>query len=75
VAHGLPADWPAAVVAQGTLLEQRVVCATLDTLAQAVAEEGLSSPCLTIVGEVVRLRGELAWFETQGAVAPATVSA
>ena len=74
IAHGLPADWPAAVVAQGTLVEQRVVCATLGTLAQAVAEEELGSPCLTIVGEVVRLRDELAWFETQGARAPATVN-
>jgi uroporphyrin-III C-methyltransferase/precorrin-2 dehydrogenase/sirohydrochlorin ferrochelatase len=62
VAHGLPADWPAAVVAQGTLASQRVVCATLGTLADAVAQAGLQSPCLTIVGEVVRLRDKLAWF-------------
>ena len=67
VAHGLPADWPAAVVAQGTLASQRVVCATLGTLAEAVAREGLQSPCLTIVGEVVRLREELAWFGQQQA--------
>lgn len=63
VAHGLPPEWPAAVVAQGTLVSQRVVCATLATLADAVAREGLQSPCLTIVGEVVRLRDELAWFD------------
>ena len=30
---------------------------------QRVAEAGLVSPCLTIVGEVVRLQAELAWFE------------
>jgi uroporphyrin-III C-methyltransferase len=66
VAHGLPGDWPAAVVSHGSLPEQRVVCATLATLAAAVAHEGLGSPCLTIVGEVVRLRGELAWFERRG---------
>jgi uroporphyrin-III C-methyltransferase/precorrin-2 dehydrogenase/sirohydrochlorin ferrochelatase len=69
VAHGLPATWPAAVVAQGTLATQRVVCATLGTLAEAVAAEGLQSPCLTIVGEVVRLREELAWFRDGVAVA------
>ena len=50
------------VVAQGTLPGQRVVCATLATLAEAVAREGLQSPALTIVGEVVKLRDELAWF-------------
>jgi uroporphyrin-III C-methyltransferase len=65
VAHGLPADWPAAVVSHGTLASQRVVCATLGTLADAVASEGLQSPCLTIVGEVVRLRDELAWFRSE----------
>jgi uroporphyrin-III C-methyltransferase len=63
IAHGLPPHWPAAVVEQGTLLEQRVVVATLATLAQEVERAGLRSPCLTIVGEVVRLREQLAWFE------------
>jgi uroporphyrin-III C-methyltransferase len=60
VAHGLPSDWPAAVVANGTLPSQQVVCATLATLSAAVAAAGLGSPCLTIVGKVVRLREELA---------------
>ena len=74
IAHGLPADWPAAVVAQGTLPTQRVVCATLATLAEAVEHEGLQSPCLTIVGEVVRLRDELAWFASPGAAMRAVES-
>ncbi|MBK6854027.1 MAG: uroporphyrinogen-III C-methyltransferase [Burkholderiales bacterium] len=63
MAHGLPADWPAAVVAHGTLSRQQVVVATLATLAQTVQDAGLASPGLTIVGEVVRLRDELAWFD------------
>jgi len=71
VAHGLPAHWPAAVVSQGTLAEQRVVCATLATLAAEVARAGLQSPCLTIVGEVVRLRDELNWFRGQPGCEPA----
>jgi uroporphyrin-III C-methyltransferase len=70
IAHGLPADWPAAVVSNGTQATQRVVCATLGTLADAVARAGLASPCLTIVGEVVRLRDELSWFGCGAEAAP-----
>jgi uroporphyrin-III C-methyltransferase/precorrin-2 dehydrogenase/sirohydrochlorin ferrochelatase len=65
MAHGLPPQWPAAVVAHGTLAAQRVVCATLATLPGAVSQAALQSPCLTIVGEVVRLHDELAWFGAQ----------
>lgn len=60
IAHGLSPDWPAAVVASGTL-------ATLPALSNAVAREGLESPCLTIVGEVVRLGDQPAWFNGAGA--------
>ncbi len=74
VEHGLSTDWPAAVVAQGTLASQRVVIATLATLAAAVERAGLCSPCLTIVGEVVRLRDDLAWFDRPSAI-PATAAA
>ena len=62
MAHGLPASCPVAVVSKGTLPEQRVVCATLATVAEAVAAAKLQSPCLTIVGEVVKLREQLDWF-------------
>ncbi|MBL8341031.1 MAG: uroporphyrinogen-III C-methyltransferase [Rubrivivax sp.] len=65
--HGLPAHWPAAVVSKGTLPEQRVVRATLATLADEAARARLSSPCLTIVGEVVRLREQLDWYIAPGA--------
>lgn len=59
IAHGLPPDWPAAVVSRGTLPDQQVVCADLATLAEVVHAAGLPSPGLTIVGQVVRLRDEL----------------
>ncbi len=63
VMHGLPATTPAAVVQQGTTLQQRVVVGDLSTLAEQVAAAELKPPSLTIVGEVVKLREKLAWFE------------
>ncbi len=60
--HGASADRPAALVAQGTLPNQRVVTATLGTLAAAVAAAQLESPALLIVGDVVALQSTLAWF-------------
>jgi uroporphyrin-III C-methyltransferase len=73
VAHGAPATLPAAVVQQGTTADQRVVAATLADLPARVAQAGLKSPCLIIVGEVVALREQLAWFD--GAVEPTPRSA
>jgi uroporphyrin-III C-methyltransferase / precorrin-2 dehydrogenase / sirohydrochlorin ferrochelatase len=77
IAHGMPPDMPAAVVQQATLPQQRVVTATLADLPQRVAEADLRPPTLVIVGDVVKLRGKLAWFEppamATAATAPATL--
>jgi len=63
IAHGMSANMPAAVIEKGTTLDQRVVTGTLRDLAPRVATSGLESPCLVIVGEVVRLRETLSWFD------------
>ncbi len=62
--HGAPGTLPAALVAHGTLPEQRVVTATLAGIAAAAADAGLESPALLIIGEVVALQKSLAWFNT-----------
>ncbi|HSW12611.1 MAG TPA: siroheme synthase CysG [Solimonas sp.] len=62
VAHGLPADWPAAVIESGTSPQQRVVAATLGDLPGKVAQAGIKGPTLVIVGEVIKLRERLQWF-------------
>lgn len=62
IAHGLPVDWPAAVVEHGTSAQQRVIAATLGDLPARVAEAAFSGPTLVIVGEVVKLRDRLQWF-------------
>jgi uroporphyrin-III C-methyltransferase/precorrin-2 dehydrogenase/sirohydrochlorin ferrochelatase len=71
IAHGGAPSMPAAVVQQGTTLDQRVVAATLADLHLRVTEAGLQSPCLIIVGEVVRLHDQLAWFGEHASVAVA----
>lgn len=64
--HGLPPDWPAAVVQQGTTRHQRVMVGTLADLAQKVDRAGFKAPTLTIIGEVVKLRQKLSWFNPEG---------
>ena len=63
IEHGVASTMPAAVVQQGTTQRQKVVTATLADLAEKVAAAGMKPPCLTIVGEVVKLREKLNWFE------------
>lgn len=63
ILHGVSPDMPVAVVQQGTTQQQRVVTATLKTLAAKVATAEMKPPCLTIIGEVVQLREKLNWFE------------
>jgi uroporphyrin-III C-methyltransferase/precorrin-2 dehydrogenase/sirohydrochlorin ferrochelatase len=62
VEHGASPHLPAALVAHGTLPQQRVIVATLATLSETAARITLESPVLLVVGEVVALQGSLAWF-------------
>lgn len=65
MAHGLAQDHPVAVVQQGTTRNQRVMVGTLADIATKVESAGFKAPTLTIVGEVVRLREKLSWFEPE----------
>ena len=62
VQHGAPKTLPAALIAQGTRENQRVIAGTLATIADAAARSRLESPTLLVVGEVVSLHDSLAWF-------------
>ncbi len=63
IRHGRPESTPAACIERGTTAEQRVVVSTLGQLPEDVAAAGLKAPVATVVGEVVRLRETLRWFD------------
>ncbi len=74
IAHGTPADMPAALIEQGTTRNQRVHIGTLATLPQMVLDSGVRAPTLTIVGEVVRLHEKLRWYQPERHVAASEFS-
>jgi len=55
LAGGLAATTPVAVVARGTLADQRQVIGTVADIAARVATAGIRSPALIVVGDVVSL--------------------
>lgn len=70
VEHGLPNDWPAALVERGTTRRQRVIIGDLSNLAQRVEDAGIDGPSLVIVGQVVGLHRHLNWFDAAGQMHP-----
>ena len=63
IKHGCPADTPAAVIRWGTKPEQEVLMTTVGRAAEDVKNAGLKPPAIFIVGEVVKLREKLQWFD------------
>ncbi len=63
VAAGRAADTPAMAVRWGTRPYQEVVTGTLETLPGLIHERAMKPPATIIVGEVVRLRERLSWYE------------
>ena len=63
LAAGKSPETPAAAVMDGSLPTQRVVAAPLSELAARVRAAGLHAPSVVVIGEVVRLRETLDWFQ------------
>ena len=63
IAAGMSPDKPAALVRWGTTPRHRSLVATIATLPEEAVKHGFSNPSLIVVGDVVRLRDRLNWFE------------
>ncbi|MGX9374362.1 siroheme synthase CysG [Pantoea ananatis] len=75
ILHGRAASTPVAVIGRGTRPDQQVLTGTLEHLETLAASA--PSPALLVIGEVVNLHGQLAWFQhsaQQGARESAVVN-
>jgi uroporphyrinogen III methyltransferase/synthase len=63
VEHGRRGDTPVSVTVAGTTTSQRTVVSTLDTVERDTVS--LIGPAVAVVGDVVKLRDRLSWWESK----------
>ena len=63
VARGRSPETPAMAVRWATRPDQETLTGTLATLPRLIAERGMKPPATIVVGEVVKLREKLDWYE------------
>jgi uroporphyrinogen III methyltransferase/synthase len=63
IKFGRDPETPVAVVRWASTPQQRSVVGTLRTITEVVKDAGIKPPSLIIVGEVVKLRETIDWFE------------
>ncbi len=65
ISHGRSPETPIALIQWGTRTDQRVVTGILKDIVPKVREAKLGPPAIIVVGEVVRLRQKLNWYESK----------
>lgn len=63
VANGRSPETPVAVIRWGTRPEQKTIVGTLDNIVGLVKEKDIRPPAVMVVGDVVKLRDKLNWYE------------
>lgn len=63
IEHGRSPDTPVAVIRWGTRADQKTIVSTLKDIAALVKEKDIKPPAVTVIGDVVKLRTELNWYE------------
>ncbi len=65
MAHGRSPHTPAAVIQSASLPSQRTVVGTVATIADIARHAAIGMPALTIVGDAVKLREVMRWYDTK----------
>jgi uroporphyrinogen III methyltransferase/synthase len=65
LSEGRSPDTPVAAIRWGTRADQQTIVGTLGDIVVKAESAHLEPPTVIVVGEVVRLRGQLNWFETK----------
>jgi uroporphyrinogen III methyltransferase/synthase len=65
IEHGKSPDTPTAVVRWGTRPDQKTVVSTLKDIAEIIKKEKIQPPAVMVIGDVVKLRDTLKWYETK----------
>ncbi|MFB0559595.1 MAG: uroporphyrinogen-III C-methyltransferase [Dehalococcoidales bacterium] len=63
IENGRPLSTPVAVIADGTSHRQQTIVGTLEDIVSRAEQENFQPPAVIVVGEVVRLRQYLRWFD------------
>jgi uroporphyrinogen III methyltransferase / synthase len=63
MSNGMSGDTPVGMVRWGTTGRQQSVAGTLSTIADVAAKNDFAAPAVTVIGDVVKLREKLNWFE------------
>lgn len=62
IENGKDPKTPAGVLQEGTTARQKMAVGTLENIVEVVEREGIQTPAITVVGDVVSLAGELSWY-------------
>ena len=63
--HGMSTETAIALIRWGTTTRQETVSGTLGNIVQKVEAAGLKAPAIIVVGDVVKLRETMQWFENK----------
>ena len=65
IKNGKSPETPVALVRWGTTSQQKTVSGILSNIVERVREANLKAPAIIVIGDVVRLRERMKWFENR----------